>query len=237
MIARSNNLWDFRTLSDRQWVPTGEQATHWNEPGNVMGFPASLLAAMPHVESEATRERLNQLVWSHFDNIFGRNPTGRHFSYDAPREIEGVEKGWYSYHHGGIGQLADARFVFDGAPKNQHYPYHPEVGDVGWSEGWVSFNTAYNLSLSYLARAETELQAQYNAGELEVRLKAPINFDYEQVETAQVRVQFEDGSEQAVTVREASANSPYLIAKTKVSTKPVSVIYGYGYMEVRAPVN
>lgn len=237
MIERSSNLWDFRKLSDDQWVPTGEQATHWNEPGNVMGFPASLLAAMPHIESEVARARLNELVWSHFDNIFGRNPTGRHFSYDAPREIEGVERGWYSYHHGGIGQLAEARFVLDGAPKNQHYPYHPEVGNIGWSEGWVSFNTAYNLSMSYLARVETELQAYYDAGELEVRLKAPINFDYEQVETAQVRVQFEDGSEQSVTVRETSVNSPYLMAQTKVPTKPVSIVYGYGYMEVRAPVN
>ena len=87
-----------------------------------------------------TRQRLDELVWSHFDNMFGRNPVGRHFSFDAPREVEGVEYGWFKFYHGGIGRFADARFVIDGTPKNAHYPYHPEVGDIGWTEGWIQFN-------------------------------------------------------------------------------------------------
>ncbi len=233
VVARSDNMWDFRKLSEDQWVPTGERAQHWNEPGNVMGFPACLLAAMPYVDSDATRTRLNELVWSHFDNCFGRNPTGRHFSYDAPREIEGVEYGWYSYHEGGIGQLANARFVFDGAPKNQHYPYHPEVGNVGWSEGWVSFNTAYNLSMSYLARAQTELEADYQSGVLSVRLKAPINFDYELVEQATVRLWMMDGSERQMVLKEESPDSAYLYGRIALDATPHSVAYGYGYFEVR----
>lgn len=93
-------------------------------------------------------------MWSHFDNGFGRNPVGRHFSYDAPREIEGVEFGWFKFLPGGIGRLADARFVIDGSPKDGHYPYHPEKGDFGWTEGWIQFNTPFNLSLAWLAYAE-----------------------------------------------------------------------------------
>lgn len=236
MIERSENMWDFRKLSDAQWVPSGEKATHWNEPGNVMGFPASLLAAMPFVDEESTRTRLNQLVWAHFDNCFGRNPAGRHFSYDAPREIEGVEFGWYSYHHGGIGQLANARFVFDGAPKNDHYPYHPELGDIGWTEGWVNFNTAYNLSMSYLARSETQIQAQYRDGVLSVRLKAPINFDYTKREYAEVRVLLADGSGLRMRVDEESSDSAYLSGQLDLGAAPVSVAYGFGYFEVRTDV-
>src|SRR5690606_12108943 len=116
-IRRSDNLWDFRKLSETQWTPTGTEATHWNESGNVMGFPAVILSVLPLVEDPATRERLNELIWSHIDNMWGRNPTGRHYSFDAPKEIEGVEIGWFSYYKGGIGQLSEARFVFDGAPK------------------------------------------------------------------------------------------------------------------------
>jgi hypothetical protein len=233
MVERSNNMWDFRKLSDEQWVPTGNKPTMWNEPGNVMGFPASALAAMPFIDSEATRERLNQLAWSHFDNSFGRNPTGRHFSYDAPREIEGVEFGWYSFYDGGIGQLAQARFVFDGAPKNAHYPYHPEVGNVGWTEGWVNFNTAYNISMSYLATSETQIQAQYQAGVLSVRLRAPINLDYTTRESANVRVLFADGSERPMRLEEESVDSAYLAGEADLDVAPIAVAYGYGYFELR----
>ena len=111
VLRRSDNLWDFRKLTDDgNWTPSGDRRTMWNEPGNVMGFPACALSVLPFIQDPAKRDRLEQLVWSHIDNQWGRNPTGRHFSYDAPREIEGVERGWYTFHRGGIGQLAKARF-------------------------------------------------------------------------------------------------------------------------------
>src|SRR5690606_40725475 len=89
-------------------------------------------------------DRLELLVWSHIDNAFGRNPVGRHFSHYGPEEIEGVDMGWYNRHQGGIGLLEEVRFVFDGSPKSFHYPNQPEVGNLGWTEGWVQFNTAFN---------------------------------------------------------------------------------------------
>ena len=114
-----------------------------------MGFPACALAAMSVIKNDDLIKQLDKLVWSHFDNAFGRNPTGRHFSYDGPSEIEGVDLGWYSAHHGGVGLLEPVRFVFDGSPKTNHYPNHPEIGNLGWTEGWVQFNTAFNISMAY----------------------------------------------------------------------------------------
>ena len=146
VIGRSENMWDFRKLSDIQWVPTGPKRTMWNEPGNLIGFPACALAALSVTPDSPQNERLREISKAQMDNAFGRNPTGRHFSYDAPREIEGCELGWYKFHRGGIGQLADVVFVFDAAPKNEHYPYNPQVGNVGWYEGWVNFNTCFNLA-------------------------------------------------------------------------------------------
>jgi hypothetical protein len=239
MIRRSENMWDFRKLTDGdQWTPSGEKRTMWNEPGNVVGFPAAVLAARPFIEDGAERERLTELVWSHFDNAFGRNPTGRHFSYDAPREIEGVEYGWYSYYDGGIGQLKDVPFVLDGAPKHVHYPYHPERGNYGWTEGWVQFNTAYNLSLAYLARAHTELSLEQDGGDLIVRLRAPLNFDATREEPVTLTI---GGPRRAeLTLTETAPESPEHSGRIALDQlgagagDTISVTYGFGYMGTHA---
>lgn len=247
-VRRSNNMWDFRKLDDGdRWTPMDPSSPQkWNEPGNVCGFPAPLLACREFVTDSATRARLDQLVWSHFDNMFGRNPVGRHFSFDGPREIEGVEFGWFRDLPGGIGKLSGARFVLDGSPKDGHYPYHPEKGDFGWTEGWVQFNVAYNISLAYLAWSETKVEAVRNGGDLVVRLTAPLNFAYDKVETATVLVTTASGDTERVKVTEESpcgatfigripltpANTPArdngsLEAK---SGEKVVVSYGYGYL-------
>jgi hypothetical protein len=223
----------------------GDKPTMWNEPGNVLGLPAALLAAQPFVTNAATRARLEQLVWSHFDNGFGRNPVGRHFSYDAPREIEGVEHGWFSFYPGGIGRLADARFVIDGSPKDGHYPYHPERGNYGWSEGWVQFNTAFNVSLAYLAWADTRLELRRHGDDLVVHLEAPLNFNYGMVETGKIWVTAARDRE-TVTVTEMGANSRAFSGRIRISSEAatrtsdgilqlgrgakIEAGYGYGYL-------
>jgi len=208
LIRRSDNLWDFRKLDDKdQWTPMGEKPQMWNEPGNVCGLPAPILAAREFITDVNDQQRLDELAWSHFDNMFGRNPVGRHFSFDAPREIEGVEHGWFKFHVGGIGRLVNARFVIDGSPKNAHYPYHPEKGDIGWTEGWIQFNTAFNISLAYLAWSESKIDLSKEGDELVIRLRAPLNFDYGKVETGNVIVTTSDGKQVRVTVTEDSANS------------------------------
>jgi len=209
VVRRSDNMWDFRKLDDGgRWTPMDPSSPQkWNEPGNVCGLPAPLLAAREFVTDPATRRRMDELVWSHFDNMFGRNPVGRHFSFDAPREVEGVEYGWFKFLPGGIGRLAEARFVIDGSPKDGHYPYHPEKGDFGWTEGWIQFNVAFNISLAYLAWSETKVELAKEGDELVVRLTAPLNFDYGKAETATVLVASGSGDVERVTVTEDSPSA------------------------------
>lgn len=247
IIRRSDNLWDFRKLDDTNgWTPMGDSPQKWNEPGNVMGLPASILAAREFITDTNIQERLDQIIWSHFDNMFGRNPVGRHFSFDAPREIEGVEHGWFRFYPGGIGRLADARFVIDGSPKNAHYPYHPEVGDIGWTEGWVQFNVCYNISLSYLAWSETKIELTTQGSELIICLTAPLNFDYSLIETGSVIVASGQGDFERVTVTENYPSSPTFTGRVKLRPdQPVTpgdkriqfktgttlkVSHGFGYL-------
>lgn len=229
-VSRADNLWDFRMLSATQWTPTGNQPTHWNEAGNVMGFPACALASLPAIDDKNLRHRLEQLVWSHLDNCFGRNPAGRHFSYDAPREIEGVEFGWYSFHKGGIGQLEKARFVFDGSPKNAHYPYHPELGNIGWTEGWVAFNSALNASLAALALHETRFDCRRDGPKLVIRLRAPLNFDETKAERGTVQVSRGDHTE-SLEVVEEGPDADWLSATLDDATGVTRVSYGHGFWQ------
>jgi F5/8 type C domain len=248
VIRRSENPWDFRKLGDGpdEWTPMGDSPQKWNEPGNVIGLPASIIAVSPFIRDEKSKQRLEKILWAHFDNMFGRNPVGRHFSFDAPREIEGVEHGWFKFHVGGIGRLAEARFVIDGSPKNAHYPYHPEVGDIGWTEGWIQFNAAYDISLAYLAWSETRIQATVEGGEYVVRLTAPLNFDYQKVENATVVVASGLGDEERLTVTEDSASAATLTGRIRIQAAPTSrpgdgslqwkpgttlkASYGFGYL-------
>jgi len=254
LIRRSENMWDFRKLGDEpdNWTPMGDSPQKWNEPGNVIGLPAPILAAREFITDSATQARLDQLVWSHIDNMFGRNPVGRHFSFDAPREVEGVEHGWFKFHVGGIGRLSEARFVIDGSPKNAHYPYHPELGDIGWTEGWVQFNVNYNISLSYLAWVESEIELSTQGDELVIRLTAPLNFDYNKVETGSVTVRSALGDEEMVTVTEDSANSSTFTGRIKLrpdqpvnigdnavqyrSGTTLKVSHGFGYLGRHATI-
>lgn len=247
LIRRSENPWDFRKLGDApdQWTPLGEKPQMWNEVGNVVGLPAAIFAAMPFITDPAASARLEQIAWSHFDAMFGRNPTGRHFSFAAAKEIEGVKYGWYVRLPGGVGRLENVRFVLDGSAKNQHFPFHPEVGNVGWTEGWIQHNTPFNLSLAYLARHESALTLKREGDELVVRLRAPLDFDYNKVETGVVTLKSSSGDQESVTVTEESVNSPYLSARIKITPAEVSTgdgtlqcrdgdtveaVYGFGYL-------
>lgn len=238
MIRRSDNMWDFRKLTDNgPWVPYNEEKpTHWNEPGNVMGFPACLKAACLVIEDEVKIQRMDKIAYSHLENTFGRNPCGRHFGYDGAKEIEGVEIGWYSKYYGGIGRLENSRFVFDGAPKYNHYPYHPEIGNVGWTEGWVQFNVAYNLSLAYMANSDISFDTTYQDEQYTLRLQVPHNFDYETVETITIIQRDADG-EYELTLTEESENSSWFSAEVGALETETTFAYGYGFFEKSITIN
>ncbi|MEX0643224.1 MAG: discoidin domain-containing protein [Pirellulales bacterium] len=252
MVSRSDNMWDFRKLTDESdWVPSGEAPTMWNEPGNVVGFPACAAAAMEVIDDPQLNERLLQLVYSHMDNAFGRNPTGRAFSHDAPREVEGVDIGWYIKVRGGVGQLGDARFVLEGAPKREHYPYNPSVGNVGWTEGWIEFNTAYNASLAAMAYRDTKVRLTKKRDAIAVDLRAPLNFDYQHEEPIALQVESSNGDTETVTLKENGAFAEEFVGILPTvigDAEPgdgilqirddgcVETSYGYGYLTRRSKI-
>lgn len=141
--------------------------------------------------------------------------------------------------------LANVRFVLDGSPKNAHYPYHPEKGSTGYTEGWVTFNTPFNTSLAYLARAETKLTLRRDGDALVIRLEAPLNFDYAKVESGKVQLSSSNGDRETVVVTEESPSSRFLTGRITIKsgatpkaddgvlqTSPggsVEAGYGFGY--------
>jgi hypothetical protein len=168
----------------------------------------------------------------------------------TPRaKIEGVEAGWYSFHVGGIGRLEKARFVLDGAPKTPTSPIRPELGNIGWTEGWVQFNTPFNLSLAYLAHASTRIEAVRDATGLALTLTAPVNLDPSRVETATVTVTSASGDAETVTVSETSPDRPSLVGRIRFdasapvrandgilqapASSRIEVSYGHGYLARR----
>lgn len=270
MTDRSENMWDFRRYSDDRWVIPNilppkyqpEEKTGFNEPGNVAGFPAPALAAARVLEEGNRTRRLRELAMSHFDNVFGRNPTGRHFSYDAEADFQGTEKGWLKEYPGGAASLQSARGVLDGSPKETTYPYNPHAGDPGHTEGWVAFNTPWNAALAYLSAADIELDIQDSTfdqsrsvarvgEEVGVHLSAPLNLDETAVETATVQVRVNGEERPGIRVQEVTRSAPSLRATVPIRTEVpvgrapviqarpgdrVMVSYGHGPFERTATV-
>jgi len=200
---------------------------------------------MTVLDDSDLKKSLEILAWSHFENSFGRNPTGRQFSYKGPEEVEGVDLGWYSRHKGGYGLLEDLPFVFDGSPKSFHYPNHPEAGNLGWTEGWVQFNTAFNTSMAYMANYYTKLEASLEGKDrLVIRLEAPLNFDPMTEEKVEVVIRNQQGEEVKATLAEEAPfslgmkgefelkNGKLLLGDQSFSWKKgesIEVSYGLGY--------
>lgn len=208
VIARSQNMWDFRKYSDSLWI-----IPEYNEPGNVAGLPAAALAAARTLTGDTARQAaLRRIAAGQIDHVFGRNPADAHFSHDAatPDGFEGVERGWpkeYPPGHG-AGELEDVRGVLDGSPKEASYPYRPGA-DLGYTEGWVAFNTAWNASLAQLAVDRTALRhsTPRPGGPLSVRLRAPLDLDAAARETGLVHVTSSGGDSETITVTEAGPSA------------------------------
>lgn len=274
MVSRSNNLWDFRKYSEERWVipnirppdhPSHAQKTGFNEPGNVAGLPAPLLAASMVIDDQKLKQRLKEIAIAHFDNIFGRNPTGRHFSYDGVQDFEGVELGWYKEYQGGAAQLQYVRGVLDGSPKETTYPFDPYAGDPGHTEGWVTFNTAWNVALAYLSIDDTNLELfdgdfiqpkqqvslKNDFQVIGVRLSAPLNLDYQNRESGNIQIRINNEKNVNLEVLECNPNSPDFRGVFKVENSKlilsekmmpikagdvIKVSYGYGYFQKSASI-
>ncbi|MEM6846164.1 MAG: discoidin domain-containing protein [Bacteroidota bacterium] len=246
MIRRSDNLWDYRRYSDTKWIiptiraedhPRFDSETGFNEVGNIAGFPAPALAAISYV-SDDQKQRLEEIAVAYVDHMFGRNPTGRHFGFDATTDFAGVELGWYKEWQGGAGILQTARGVLDGSPKETVYPYRPEAGDPGHTEGWVTFNTAWNTGLAYLSSSSTSVKiydAQFSTeidqvkpgDTIGIELTAPLNNDPKEVEQAQVVIHHKNGS-MPVTLTETGKNTSCFRTTLEVAEPIEKLVVSYG---------
>ncbi|KAF2416791.1 cellulase N-terminal Ig-like domain-containing protein [Microbacterium sp. B35-30] len=216
-ISRSANMWDFRKYSDDRWtIPSftgGGSGEDPNESGNVLGFPAAALAATTLIGDDAIDARLAEIAQAHVDDIFGRNPTGRAAQYrisDPQLAFEGLDLGWFSEYQGGYGLLQGARGVFDGSPKNGHYPFNTSVANIGHTEGWVTFTTAWIESLVWRAFASSSIGMDETApadGSATVTLRAPLNMDAEGGNTGEVRVSIDGVAVHPLQVTQVGINA------------------------------
>ena len=146
-VSLSDNMWDFRRfdLTDNWTIPG------FNECGNVAGFPACALSLAMCLDNRPDlKDRLVELAYAHFDNLYGRNPLNAHTASNPDNGFEGVERGFpYRYRDDICARLEITRGSLSSLPGPEMYPFNPK-GKNRWPEGWTAFNAAWNVSLAYL---------------------------------------------------------------------------------------
>lgn len=158
LISRSNNLWDY-TQYQTDGDLSGATTTVWNNtqsqtsglannPGYV-GMMGVYFALARVITDTSVKAKLKELAMSHIDHGFGRNPLSRCFDYKATDDFDGAKLGWVSRLSGGYGHLDNVVAVLDGSPKEGSFPFNPSAS-TGYTEGWVAFNSAWNMALAYL---------------------------------------------------------------------------------------
>ncbi|MBV7532526.1 hypothetical protein [Chitinophaga sp. sic0106] len=154
-ISRSENAWDFRRYDlDSNWT-----VPEMNEVGNVAGFPASALLAAAVIKDAGKKARLEQLAFSHFDNLYGRNPLNVHAAHHPEMGFTGISKGYpRGYHENVTARLELCRGTISCVPGTEMYPFNP-TGKDRHLEGWVNHNTAWNVSLAVLNWYDNRPQA------------------------------------------------------------------------------
>lgn len=257
MIARAANLWDLRMASstaagDERDCWTGaafaDASGQWegcavNEPGSAAGLQAALYAAARVLDDDELTQRLQALGVAAIDDMFGRNPHGRSYFYNADyqKEFEGADLGWFSKYMGGNGVLAGVTGRIDASPKEAAYANESHCDPsaaAGYTEAWVAYNTAWNSSLAYSAAADVSLSVSSGtarAGDtVTVTLRAPLNMDDTVIENGSVWViDPATGEKQALTVTENSADDYVFSGKLTIPahTKELTIAYGYGLFE------
>ncbi|MDR1209721.1 MAG: Ig-like domain-containing protein, partial [Clostridiales bacterium] len=265
-VARADNLWDTRKAAsmaagDGQYKfadGTNISADIWtgpayatnshenqnpapkNEPGNIAGIQAIANAAARVIGDQDTIDRLKAIGVASIDDMFGRNPSGRTFFYFATeypgRGFLGADKGWFTHFTGGAGVLINVPATIDASCWETSYPYDPSKAQE-YTEGWVSYNAAWNDSIAYSAAADIRLDvpASGAVGEtVTLKLAAPLNMDYQSVETGYVFVANpKTGERVKVTVTEDSADGDWFAAEYELPNAPyVTVSYGLDLFEV-----
>lgn len=236
-ISRSDNMWDFRKYKEDKWVipdiksandPTFNPNGSFNEPGNIAGFPVAALVAKQVLTDEKLNKRLEEIAVGQIDNVFGRNPAGRHYSYDACTDFEGADLGWFQEYEGGAGMLQTVRGVLDGSPKEDVYPYDSYGGDPGHTEGWVTFNTAWMEGIAYRNYDLTKLSVvgESKNKELLVQLAVPLNLNPLVQERAEIRVTKNGKDETTLVLEEEGTDALYFKKRLKLEELPYQIKKG-----------
>lgn len=145
-ISLSNNMWDFRRfdLGDNWTIPG------FNECGNIAGFPACALSVAMCLEKSDLRDRIVELAYAHFDNLYGRNPLNAHAANHPEMSFIGVDNGFpYKYKENICARLEITRGSLSSLPGTEMYPFNPK-GKSRHPEGWTAYNAAWNVSLAFL---------------------------------------------------------------------------------------
>ncbi len=229
--ARSANLWDFRKYDDANWtLPRFEGSKEhggagWNEPGNIAGFPGLCFAVASVLPEAAQHARLEQLAAAHFDDLFGRNPLAAHSSERGPQDYRGVERGWpKKFSRNTCARIELCRGGLNSSCASEHYPFNPG-GAFRHCEGWVNFNTAFNVGLAYAMWHDTRLALRDDAGQpvtqlktgqaVQVHLRAPTDH------ATQFSVTITNGKTEQKLPLQAAAAAPWEHAATvKLSEQP-----------------
>lgn len=145
-VKVSDNMWDFRRYDmDENWTVPG-----FNECGNVAAFPACAFGVAMCVDDERLKNRLIELGYSHFDNLFGRNPLNVHAANHPDAGFIGVDSGFpFKYHDDVCARLELTRGSISSLPGSEMYPFNPK-GKHRWPEGWTAYNACWNVGLAFL---------------------------------------------------------------------------------------
>ena len=146
VVTHSHNMWDFRRFDmDENWTLPG-----FNEAGNIIGFPACALGVAMTLQEGKLKERLVALGYSHFDNMYGRNPLNAHCANHADLGLMGVDSGWpYRFRYDVCARLETVRGSLSSLPGTEMYPFNPN-GKPRHPEGWTPYNACWNVSLTFL---------------------------------------------------------------------------------------
>ena len=223
VIARSDNMFDFRRYDDEHWsVPKP-----YNEPGNIAGFPAVALSAAPFATDGAARRRLREIAAAQVDNLFGRNPMNAASAADA-RAYPGIDRPWPKrFPHDVCARLELCRGVLNSNAATEHFPFQPHKGGFRHCEGWTAFNAAWNVGLAYACRDATTIELTGDR----VRLHAPAGADPAKRERVRVTLKTKDGKTSELELEEVSASDTRFEAMLPADVKNVSRIsYGHGFL-------
>lgn len=234
VIRRSDNAWDFRKYDgDTTWT-----VPEYNEVGNVAGFPASALLAAVIVKDPAKKQRLEQIAYAHFDNLYGRNPLNAHAAHHPEKGFKGISKGYpRGYLLDVCARLELCRGALSCLPGTEMYLSNSLEKDRHL-EGWIAHNTAWNMSLAVLSWYDNRpVSFTRKADGLHISWQAPV--------TGSLPLTvFVNGEKKGVISLTASGQefkgmlktdaSSLLLARDKVAIKKrdrIAVAYGDGFLE------